>query len=160
MPPSARVVVPAQYVDQYLGDAGDARYRFARLEQTTAALTARLSYTFTPRLSLQYYAQPFISSGRYSSPLEVLDPAARGFGERFQPAEAEELPDFNFKQLRSNAVLRWEYRPGSTLFVVWNTDLQDESSIGTFDLMRDTRRLFAADGTNVLLIKLSYWLGI
>jgi hypothetical protein len=53
-----------------------------------------------------------------------------------------------------------EYRPGSTLFVVWNTGLQHEISVGTFDLTRDARRLFGADGTHVLLIKLSYWPGI
>jgi hypothetical protein len=159
-PSLAYSVVPAQYVDQLRDDAGAPHYLFARLEQTTAALTARLSYTFTPRLSLQYYAQPFISSGRYSDALEVADANARGFDERFRPYALEEMPDFNFKQLRSNAVLRWEYRPGSTLFVVWNTDLQDETPVGTFDLTRDARRLFGADGTNVLLIKLSYWLGI
>ena len=152
-------VVPAQYVRQ-LRDATGAHYQFARLEQTTASLTTRLSYTFTPTLSLQYYTQPFISAGRYSSAMEVADAGARGFGDRFRAVDAGKLPDFNFKQLRSNAVMRWEYRPGSTLFVVWNTELEDESGVGTFDLMRDTRRLFGSDGTNVLLIKLSYWLGL
>ncbi|HET6230894.1 MAG TPA: DUF5916 domain-containing protein [Longimicrobiaceae bacterium] len=152
--------VPAQFVDQADDDAGVRHYYFARLAQTTTALTARLSYTFTPRLSLQYYAQPFISAGRYSAAKEVADPAARSFDQRFRPATLSEQPDFNFKAFNSNAVMRWEYRPGSTLFVVWNSALQQTAADGSYDLIRDSSRLFRSDGTNVLLIKLSYWLGL
>jgi Domain of unknown function (DUF5916)/Carbohydrate family 9 binding domain-like len=159
-PTLRRSEVPAQYLGQFSDAAGVRHYTFARLRQTTTALTMRLSYTFSPRLSLQYYGQPFISSGRYSDAVEVSNPAASRFADRFVPRAMDEMPDFNFKQFRSNAVLRWEYRPGSTLFVVWNTDLQHEVSSGSFDLLRDTRRLFGSEGTNVLLIKLSYWLGI
>ena len=153
-------VVPAQYTGQHTDAEGVRRYSFARLEQRTAALTARFGYTFSPALSLQYYAQPFISSGRFSEPVEVADPGARLFADRFRAAAGDGLPDFNFKQFRSNAVLRWEYRPGSTLFLVWNTELQDEEPFGDFRIPRDTRRLFGSEGTNVLLLKLTYWLGV
>ncbi|HET6763840.1 MAG TPA: DUF5916 domain-containing protein [Longimicrobiaceae bacterium] len=152
--------VPAQYVSQASDDAGLRHYYFARLAQTTTALTARLSYTFTPRLSLQYYAQPFISAGRYSQPKEVADPTARAFDSRFRAATLSDNPDFNYKAFNSNAVLRWEYRPGSTMFVVWNSALEDTALDGSYDLIRDSRRLFRSDGTNVLLIKLSYWFGL
>ncbi|NNC31728.1 carbohydrate binding family 9 domain-containing protein [Longimicrobium terrae] len=159
--PSVRLNrVPAQYLSQFTDDGGVRRFAFARLRQTTTALTARLSYTFTPRLSLQYYGQPFISSGTYSDVVQVADPGAGRFGDRFTPLAMDEVPDFNVRQFRSNAVLRWEYRPGSTLFLVWNTDMQQDDPTGQFNLVRDTRRLFGSEGTNVLLIKLSYWLGI
>ncbi|MFL5539536.1 MAG: DUF5916 domain-containing protein [Longimicrobiaceae bacterium] len=152
--------VAAQYIRQGSDDAGVRHYYFGELDQTTAALTARLSYTLTPRLSLQFYGQPFISAGRYDNPLEVADPRAGTFAERFIPATLSSLPDFNVKQFRSNAVLRWEYRPGSTLFVVWNSALSQQATDGSFRLVDDVRTLFGSDGTNTLLIKLSYWFGL
>lgn len=151
-------VVPAQYVGQAAQKDGSRLYHFAALDQTTMSLTTRLSYTFTPRFSLQYYAQPFISAGRYSGRKVVADPTARRFQDRFRPLTTGTLPDFNVKQFRSNTVLRWEYQPGSTLFVVWNAAIQDRASHGSFDLFRDTRELLGTDGTNTLLVKLSYWL--
>jgi hypothetical protein len=169
-------------------------YVFSRLEQSTAALTARLSYTFTPNLSLQLYAQPFLSAGDATRFREVAlaDGGARvvdadRFGSRFRPLGAPALaddeyradadgdgdadvrftnPDFNVKEFRSNAVLRWEYRPGSTLFVVWSQGREDFARDGRFGLMRDTRRLFGMDDafpvrtTNVLLVKVNYWLSL
>jgi hypothetical protein len=136
---------------------GTTEFYFSRLDQTTAALRARLSYTVSPTLSFQVHAQPFVSAGEFSDQLAVVDPKASTFERRFGPRAHGIDPDFNFKQFRSNAVLRWEYRPGSTLFVVWNSDLHDQAADGSFDLVRDTGRLFRSDGTNVLLLKLSYW---
>jgi hypothetical protein len=159
---------------------GRPHYVFSRLDQLTVALTARLNYTFAPNLSLQFYAQPFISAGDASDPREALltedgtrvAPAAR-FGDRFRPLTAEDEarvrvfdPSYNFKAFRSNAVLRWEYRPGSTLFVVWTQGRQQFLPDGSFDLGRDARRLFGLDPefearpTNVLLIKANYWLNL
>jgi len=159
-PSLSRLENPAQYVTSRRLDDGSVRYVLARLGQTTAALTARLSYTFTPDLSLQWYAQPYISAGEYSDFVEVVDPGGRSYSERFRPVAAPQDPDFNFKQLRSNAVLRWEYRPGSALFVIWNNALHHDAPDGTFDLSRDAGRLFRAEGTNVLLLKVSYWFGV
>jgi hypothetical protein len=150
---------PAQYVTRREAE-GETRYVFARLEQTTTALTARLSYTFRPDLSFQFYGQPFISALDYSGLKEVADPRGATFADRFRPTTASLDPDQSFKQFRSNAVLRWEYRPGSTLFVVWNSGARDVRRDGSFALLRDADRLFGAEGTNVLLMKLSYWFGL
>jgi hypothetical protein len=152
--------VAAQYVGQRSDDAGARHYLFGSLDQTTVGLTARLSYTLTPRLSLQLYGQPFISAGAYADPMEVADPRAPRFADRFRPATIAAFPDFNFKQFRSNAVLRWEYRPGSTLFVVWNSAREEESEDGSFRLVDDVGTLFGREGSNTLLVKLSYWFGL
>jgi hypothetical protein len=161
---------------QYVGlgrAGGKLRYFFGALDQTTAALTARLNYTFTPTLSLQFYAQPFVSAGEYSDFREVVTmeggarvAEASRFADRFRPVAVSRSPDFNFKQLRSNAVLRWEYRPGSTLFLVWSQGREDFARDGSFRMGRDFRRLLGADdelpvrGTNVLLLKVNYWLNL
>ncbi|MGH7481941.1 MAG: DUF5916 domain-containing protein [Longimicrobiales bacterium] len=168
---------------------GDDRYVFGRLGQTTVSLTTRLSYTFTPDLSLQFYAQPFVSAGDYTRFREVASPRAPAFDERFRTFAADQVrtadgrvdvdfdddgtfdasfddPDFNFKELRSTAVLRWEYLPGSTLYVVWSQSRTgfDRDEV-EFELRRDFGRLLGLDsgydvaGTNVLLVKVSYWLG-
>ena len=178
---------PAQYVGQRRV-TDTTFYLVGHLEQTTTSLAARLNYTFTPGLSLQLYAEPFISAGAYDRFREVGDPRAGAFEERFRPFPEGELracegfrgvraerggcgedagfayrfgePDFNTKRFNSNAVLRWEYRPGSTLFVVWNQGRRDLRTDGSFALDRDMGRLFAADATNVLVVKLSYWFGL
>ncbi len=150
-----------QYVRR-VGSGDAARFQFAQLDQTTAALTARVNYTFTPTLSLQLYGQPFVSAGDYSGLKEVTDPRAERFQDRFQPAEGS-LPDFNYKAFRSNAVLRWEYRPGSTMFVVWSQGRDHFAEDGSFAARRDFGRLFNpefAPSTNVLLVKFSYWLNL
>jgi hypothetical protein len=170
-----------QYVTQ-LDAGGERRYVFAALDQRTASLTARLNYTITPMLSFELYAQPFVSAGRYGDFMEVADPGAARFADRFDEygsratydadarvyrvdADGDGVrdfsvgdPDFNFKQLRSNAVLRWEYRPGSTLFVVWGQGRTRAIGDGSFSLERDFSDLMDAPATNVLLVKLNYWL--
>jgi hypothetical protein len=192
-PSLARNVSAWQYVgsraDAHAG--GERRYLVGRLEQTTASLTTRLDYAFTPALSLQLYAQPFLSAGDYSDFRELGDPRAAAFGERFRLLGAEELrecagfygvrprregcaatgegaafayrfssPDFNVRELRSNAVLRWEYRPGSTLFVVWSQGRSHFEPDGRFDAREGMGDLLRAPGTNVLLVKLSYWMSL
>jgi hypothetical protein len=182
-PEVAWVDNPWQYVTTVTA-LGAPRYVFGRIRQTTAALTARASYSFTPTLSLQLYAQPFISAGRYGTFRQVVNPRAPRFAERFHTYSQSELsysdstgtyaadlngdgtgdvvfanPDFNVKEFRSTTVLRWEYRPGSALFVVWSQGRSlDTAGDGSFALGRDVRRLFGAPPTNVLLVKLNYWL--
>ena len=68
-------------------------------------------------------------------------------------------PDFNRKSLRGNIVLRWEYQPGSTVFVVWNMSTEDLSRPGVFSPFRDLGSGFGADGTHVFMVKMNYWLG-
>ncbi len=69
-------------------------------------------------------------------------------------------PDFNFRSLRGNLVFRWEYLPGSTLFLVWTQDRNSELARGDFDLGRDVGDLFDLESDNIFLVKLTYWLGI
>jgi hypothetical protein len=155
---------------QYVGSAPAANdgvdYLFARLDQTTVSMTTRLSYTFTPDLSLQFYAQPFVSAGNFRDFMRVADPRAEDFRDRYEPVEEPFSPDFNFKQMRTNAVVRWEYRPGSTLFVVWSQGRENFANEGNFSFGRDFNRLFGFDddvpvpATNVLMIKLNYWLNL
>lgn len=68
--------------------------------------------------------------------------------------------DFNVRSLRGNTVLRWEYRPGSTLYFVWQQSRLDERNVGGFGVGRDTRALFGAPSQNTLIMKASYWLGM
>lgn len=71
-----------------------------------------------------------------------------------------ENPDFNVRSLRGNAVFRWEYRPGSTLFVVWQQSREDEAPYGDFNLRRDRTALFAARPENIFQVKVNYWLSM
>ncbi len=149
---------------QWLGNYGEVEsdtthYTVARLDQRTLAVTTRINWTASPTLSLQVYAQPFVTGGAYSNWREVQAPRARAYAERFRPFTQEGDPGgFNFKQFRSNTVLRWEYRPGSTLFFVWAQGrLQDGEDAGSFRFGRDYRNLFSAHPENTFLVKASYW---
>ena len=75
------------------------------------------------------------------------------------PSFSFDNPDFNFKSLRLNTIFRWEFRPGSTLYVVWTDQRQDESDPGDFRVRRDFSRLFSADADDVFLVKMTYWIG-
>jgi hypothetical protein len=142
-------------------DAGTnlTHYTFARLDQTMTSLTARLDFTATPTLSLQVYASPFITSGQYTDWRELNDPRAANYADRYKPYTAGGDPgNFNFKQFRSNTVIRWEYLPGSTLFLVWAQGReQDGVDAGTFALSRDANNLFRVRPDNTFLVKSSYW---
>jgi len=149
---------------QYVGTVGDpaatatygTRYLFAPLRQTTLAMETRLDYTFTPKLSFQLYVQPFISSGDYQT-VGSLD-APRGYS--FTPWDGTAPDrDFNYRSLRGTAVLRWEYRPGSTLYLAWQQSRSDYAAgVGDFRFSRDREALFDARPDNVFVIKASYWL--
>ncbi|MEP7001698.1 MAG: hypothetical protein ABI969_14520, partial [bacterium] len=120
----------------------------------------RANWTATPTLSLQLYGQPFVSSGSYSGWRQIASPRAAEYDDRFRPyGNGATPPGFNVKQFNSNAVVRWEYRPASVLFVVWQQGrAQSELNPGTFDARRDVGDLFAARPENTVLVKLSYWL--
>jgi hypothetical protein len=140
-------------------DPGGTSYAFARLDQRTTSLTARIDYTMTPTLSLQVYAQPFVSAGSYSAPREIADPSAARYADRFTPYALNAPADFNVKQFRSNTVLRWEYRPGSVLFLVWQQGReQGDRDAGSFNAGRDYGNLFKTRSDNTFLVKGSYWL--
>jgi hypothetical protein len=176
---------PWIFVAAPVDSAGTTHYVFADIRQASVSLTTRMSYAFTPKLTLDFYAQPFVAAGDYGGLKEVSDPRAKHFDDRFSPfGGALSLdggvysvdrngdgaadfqfgrPDFNYKALRSNAVLRWEYRPGSTVYVVWSQGRENVESNGAFRFGRDFGRLFdgrQAPSTNVLLIKFNYWLSL
>ena len=174
------------------------RYVFATIVQNTASMSSRLNVTFSPNLTLELYAQPFVASGRhydfkeFAAPREerrlafgvdtgtitvtgsgfdktwTIDPDGPAssaaplitFSNRSQ-AQNFGLPlDFNYRSLIGNTVLRWEYRPGSTLFLVWSHNRSDLAPVGNLLLDRDRRALFGAQPNNVFLVKLNYWLAL
>jgi hypothetical protein len=137
---------------------GTTHYVFARLDQQEASLSFRMDYTVTTNLTVQAYAQPFVSKGRNSNVRELANPRATQYSARYQPY-ALTPGDFNSKFFNSNLVVRWEYRPGSTLFVVWSQGRDDfESTMGTRPFNKDFGRLFDAYPRNTFLVKMSYWL--
>ena len=120
----------------------------------------RIDYTASTTLTLQAYAEPFVSKARHSNVRELsATPRAERYEDRFQAYSGYTVTDFNRKFFNSNVVLRWEYRPGSTLFLVWNQGRADiEPDMGTRPLNKDFGRLFDAYPSNTFLIKASYWL--
>ena len=140
-----------------------ARVIVARLDQPVRSITGRFDYTVTRALSVQWYTQAYVSRGTYSDLREVTSPRAERYDDRFDPvtdtAVNGRVAGVDFRQFRSNAVVRWEYRPGSTLFVVWTQgrDL-DSSASGIMRLGPDLRDLFRQRPANQIAVKLSYWL--
>lgn len=151
---------------QWIGNYGAFRsdtthYTFARMDQRTIGLTARANWTATPTLSLQVYAQPFLTGGDFSNWRELVAPRAAQYAARYGAYGNGANPaGFNFRQFNSNAVLRWEYRPGSTLFFVWQQGRLSNDTQGDFRVARDYRDLFRAHPDNTLLIKASYWFNL
>ena len=160
--------------------AGNSHYVLADLRQTTMPIEARFSYTFSPRFSFQLYAQPFGGTGRYTGFKELADPLAERFADRFRLYRPDEIerdgtgrqvriggaagvafpdPDYGVRDMRSNAVLRWEYRPGSAVFLVWSQDRPAADGDGSFRADRQLRKLARGRARNVFLLKASYWLG-
>lgn len=174
----------AQYLghrsDEHATDTYGARYLFVELDQTTLSLEGRLNVTLDPSLSLQVYVQPYISSAEFGPPSElraprtydflvygrdigtleegdgryVVDPDGAGPAAPFTVAK----PDFNLRSLRGNAVLRWEWRAGSTIYLAWQQDRSDIAAVGDFDFGRDRAALFGAPADNVFVLKVNYWL--
>ena len=158
-PMLTRVFAPAQFVtkdpDPTYTPTYGVRYVFAPLHQTEVGLETRFNATFTPKLSFESYVQPLISSADYGSAIQLVAPRTFDFVAYTQP-----VPDldFNLRSLRGNAVLRWEWREGSTLFVAWQQSRSAIDAVGDFSFARDRRALFSARPDNIILVKLNYWL--
>ncbi len=161
------------------------RYVFADVRQQSFSTEIRLNWTFTPKMSLQTYVRPFIATGEYSKLKEFNNPGGFGFdaygedkgtvtrntdgsvtidpdgdNQGQDPFLVENFRlDFNSKALQGNAVFRWEYTPGSTLFLVWQQQRRDFDRNGQLNFGNDLGNLIRAEPTNVFLIKLSYWFG-
>lgn len=155
-----RVRTIAQYITTVPDPAATAmwgrRYIFAELNQTELSLDMRINFTFSPDLSLQTYVQPLLSSGDYGVAKELAAPGTFDFR-----AYNGSVPnrDFNLRSLRGNAVLRWTWRPGSTLYLAWQQSRRDYAAgVGDFDFGRDRQALFSTRADNIVVLKVNYWL--
>lgn len=148
----------AQWVENVTDDAGATHYVFGRINQKTLGMTYRFDYTLTPNLSLQVYAQPFVSAGDYSNFRELANGRADRYEDRYRPYDYTGTADFNYRSFRTTNVLRWEFKPGSALFVVWQQGRSEQLEFGSFDFSRDVGGVFSAPSHNVFLVKVSYWL--
>jgi hypothetical protein len=132
------------------------RYVFAELDNNTVGADLRVNWTFTPNLSLETYVQPYISSGQYSQYKSLAAPDTY----TFDPYAYGGDPSFDYRSLRGNAVIRWEYLPGSTLFLVWTQQREDYAPYEDQDIRHDMRQMFDAQANNVFMVKVTYHLGI
>ena len=132
-------------------------YVFAPLDQTQVGLETRFNFTFTPRLSLETYLQPLLSSGDYGNAKMLAAASTYDFAPYSLPTGSF---DFNLRSLRGNAVLRWEWRPGSTLYAAWQQQRQDIAPFGEFDLSRDSSALLDTRPDNIYLVKVNYWFDV
>ncbi|MBU1073520.1 carbohydrate binding family 9 domain-containing protein [bacterium] len=173
-----------QYVDTVSHD-GEDRYLFGHVDQRTFSLTFRLDYCVTPNLTVQYYGSPFVSSGSFGAFKRITDPRADAYADRSHAFGSGEIaydtvdavyevdengdgaadyeigdPDFNFRDFNSNLVVRWEYEPGSTLFVVWSQSRSDFLSSGASDLGNDLDGLFRVHPHDVFLLKFNRWFSL
>ena len=161
------------------------RYLMGRVDQKTLGIGLRLSYNVTNNMSIQYYGRPFVAAGRYSRFKRITDPRAARYADRFELLskdmiaydEAEEAyridedldggtdytfddPDFNVRQFRSNLVLRWEYTPGSTLYLVWQQQRSRSGGTGEFSAGQDLNDLFDTYPSNIFLLKFNHWFSV
>ena len=185
-PNYSRTHAVAQYVTQVEDPTATttfgSRYVFAALDQHELALVTRVDWTFTPGLSLQVFAQPLISVGDFEDYKEFTRPRSYDFavygrdaGTISRDASGEytvdpdgagaaapftfDDEDFNSRSLRGSAVLRWEYRPGSALFVVWQQSRSGNGGSPDFALRRDFDELWRTRPENVFVIKATWWMG-
>ena len=178
----------AQYVtaveDPTATAFGGDRYVFAFIRTRTMSLDTRVNWTLKPDVTLQLFAQPFFASGDYSGFREFAAPRVitkldygRDVGTIARDDESAQYtvdpdgaggpaapftfddPNFSVRSLRGTAVLRWEYRPGSTLFFVWTQQRSGDASRGDLDFQRDYHALFRDRPDNVFLVKATYWIG-
>jgi len=173
-----------QYVseEQYQNNS---RYIFASIDRKTISTSFRISLNLSPDLTFQYWGQPFIASGSYYDHKYIVDPMANSYSDRFRIFSPNQISpdgdnynidenndgitdytfdkkDFNVQEFLSNFVVRWEYNPGSSVFLVWSQTRSGSNSSGSLDLFNDLGNLFNSGEItphNVFLIKFSYRFG-
>ena len=167
-----------QYIDETLfGD--DARYILGRIQNQTLTTTLRLNYSFTPDISLQFYGQPFISKGKFKDLNYVLNPTGKSIKDRISIYDTNQIsfqndeylidenrdgitdysfenPDFSFVQFQTNLVARWEYIPGSELFLVWSRGSAGDTQISEDLIDAVSDQVFKAPANDTFLIKFTY----
>ncbi len=169
-----------QYVSEKQMD-NEPRYIFGAMDRETLYFTLRIDYNITPEFTIQYYGSPYISSGLYDNFNKITNPMAQNYNSRFHVFGPSEIsysapdeiynisengtgqtdysfynPDFNFKQFRSNFVLRWEYRAGSAIYLVWSQSRTGIDYNGDFNYGKDIQNLFKISPTDVVMLKFSY----
>jgi hypothetical protein len=174
----------AQYINT-LDIDNDPKYILGHINQKTWNIILRLEYSFTPDLILQYYVSPFISTGTYSHIKYVKNAAAESYDERYHTFSGTAIrensidntleldenddgmsdysihhPDFSFTEMRSNLVLRWEYKPGSTFYFVWTNGRSESISEARRSLSHYANRLLSLAQENVFMIKFNYWFSL
>jgi hypothetical protein len=160
---------------------GEARWVLGRIDQDTWSFTFRVNLSITPDLTVQYYGSPFIGTGRYTVFKKATDTLAKANQDRFHLYGPDEIaygaednayrvkeagggpsysfanPDFSFRQFRSNLVARWEWKPGSSVYVVWSQGRTGEAPTGNESFRDNWTELWRTRPDNVFLVKLSYW---
>ena len=182
-PSYSRSVDGRQYVTTRTGGSAATygqRYIFSFIERSTLSARFRLNYAVTPDFTVEGYAEPFAASGRFhdfgelpaarSSTLRVygrsagtsVTPESNGTRTVRDGTDTFVLPalDFNRLSFRSNLVLRWEYLPGSTAFLIWQQSRADLGPAGELIHPRDLYTATRAAGDNLFVVKVSYWLGV
>ncbi len=161
---------------------GGRRYILGTIDQKTTVLTFRADLNLTPEFSIQYYGSPFVSRGAYSELKRIRNPKAGEYGKRFELYDDPVLsdgnyylsdhdsgvrteysladPDFNFYQFRSNLVAKWEYRPGSWIYLVWSADKTGQDNLSGTSLPDSYRMLKNVYPENIFLIKINYWFSL
>jgi hypothetical protein len=169
---------------QYVGtiDYGsEKRYLLGTIGQKTLGLTFRVDLNLSPEFSIQYYGSPYVSRGKYSDFKRVTDAEASSYNERIAmfnnpvlsdgnylldenyddlPEYTVENPDFNFHQFRSNFVAKWEYRPGSYIYLVWSGEKTGRTGSSDDTVAESYSKLRKIYPDNVFLIKLNYWFSL
>jgi hypothetical protein len=168
-----------QYVTTIpLASQSEPVYIAGRMNQKTYGMTMKLQVNVTPDISLQWYGAPFTSTARYNDFKKAVNPKSYIRDNRFYTFSSDETsfsdgkytvqtglenysfsnPDFNFNEFRSNFVARWEYQPGSTLYVVWQHSMSNRSGYFLPAWGQNLERMFGLPSTNVFMVKLNYWL--
>jgi hypothetical protein len=178
-----RSVEAQQYVTTLFGggrpETYNNRYVFARIDRSTISSQFRMGYTVRPDLNLDVYFEPFAASGRYTEYGELLAPGSMErlvYGEPGTTLQINEdgsrtvteggssfkisNRDFNVRSFHSNVVLRWEWRPGSTTYVVWQQSRDIRETTGERIGLADVFRSITAPGANIFLVKMSFWMPI
>ncbi|HUW93153.1 MAG TPA: DUF5916 domain-containing protein [Bacteroidales bacterium] len=165
---------------------GQERYILGRIDQQIVNMSLRLNYNITPDLTIQYWGQPFLAAMDYSNFKVITDPKAANFTDRFHVFNNEEIrfdpsenkyyvdenrdgiddydfenPDGNIDAFLSNLVVRWEFRPGSTIFLVWSQTRDYSDQTGSFSLNHNMTNLFSTNKPyDIFLVKFTYRFGL
>jgi hypothetical protein len=163
---------------------GEARYIFGHIDQKVLSMSLRINYNITPDLTIQYWGQPFVASGEYTGFKMITDPRAENFSDRYElysagqislPGEDYEIdedmdgavdydfdnPDFTVDEWLSNLVIRWEFLPGSTAYLVWSQTRDHYEPVGSFEVWENIDHLFTdKKPTNTFLLKVSCRFGL